>query len=125
MLDMTSRFILIVDDDELIRLLVVEYLTDAGFEVAEAVHADHALSLINDNHALLALVFSDIQMPGNLDGIGLAKHMLTHHPHVPVILTSGVRHSQLPVAVHHRFISKPYQLPDVERHIRELVPELA
>jgi CheY-like chemotaxis protein len=112
--------VLIAEDEEFIRIIVVEYLIDAGFHVLEAVHAAHALAVINE--ADLDLVFTDIHMPGEMDGHALADWLHQHRPNVPVLLTSGVDQPAIGASgKHRRFIPKPYALPEVERHIRELL----
>lgn len=112
--------LLIAEDEELIRILVVEYLQDAGFKVIEAVNAAHALAVINEAGPI-ALVFTDIQMPGEMDGQALAHWLHQHRPDVPVLLTSGVERPLMHPSRNRRFIPKPYALTEVERHIRELL----
>ena len=116
-----SHIILIAEDEELIRMLIAEYLQDAGFKVIEAFNAAHALALINEA-GLIDLLFTDIQMPGEMDGHALAQWVQRHWPDIPVLLTSGADRSFTDLSSkHRRFIPKPYALPEVERHIRELL----
>lgn len=86
-----SHVILIAEDEELVRILVVEYLKDVGFKVIEAANAAHALAVINEAGPI-DLVFTDIQMPGELDGQGLAHWLQQHRPDVPVLLAEVERH---------------------------------
>lgn len=115
-----SHLILIAEDEELIRILVVEYLKEAGFKVLEAIHAAHAIAVINVCGPI-DLVFTDIQMPGEMDGKALAHWLSQHRPDVPVLLTSGVEKPLMRPAFNRRFIRKPYALTEVEKHIRELL----
>lgn len=115
-----NHVILIVEDEEIIRILVVEYLQDAGFKVIEAVHGAHALVEISKADRV-DLVFTDVHMPGEMDGHALAKWLEQHRPAVPVLLTSGVDRPAVMASKLRRFIPKPYALPEVERHIRELL----
>ncbi|MEP6884239.1 MAG: response regulator [Gammaproteobacteria bacterium] len=116
-----SQVVLVVEDEDLVRILVLEYLKDAGFEVIEAIHVAHALAVIHEAERLDA-VFTDIHMPGEMDGHALAGWLQQHWPNVPVLLTSGVDKPTVGSSgKHRRFIPKPYALPDVERHIRELL----
>ncbi|WP_322032878.1 response regulator [Paraburkholderia sp. J76] len=80
--------ILIAEDDALVRAGVAEELRAAGFSVIEANCADDALTYVREG-GKIDLVFSDIQMPGTLDGRQLAEVIARDHPGIPVILTSG------------------------------------
>lgn len=110
-----------MEDEELVRIVVVEYLKLAGFEVIEATHVAQALAVINEAKRIDA-VFTDIHMPGAMDGYALAGWLTQHCPDVPVLLTSGVAVPKIGSSdKHRRFIPKPYSLPEVERNIRELL----
>src|SRR3546814_6125781 len=76
------------EDDTLVRSAIAEALRDAGFRVMEAASADEALAYLEAAERV-DLVFSDIQMPGSLDGFGLARRLRGRHPELPIILTSG------------------------------------
>ena len=80
--------ILIVEDDELVRELGVEFLSDAGFEILEASNGEEALSLLETNPNITVL-FTDINMPGPLDGIALASVAAVQWPHLAIIIGSG------------------------------------
>jgi len=113
--------ILVAEDEELIRFIVAEYLSDAGFGVVEASNAADALSVIS-SMAAVDLVFTDINMPGDMDGNALADWLLVHRPDIPVLLTSGVsRPRPRNGGWKRRFLLKPYALVDVEKSIRELL----
>jgi DNA-binding NtrC family response regulator len=81
-------FVLVVEDEAMIRLVLVEGLEDAGFSVAQAESADAAVALLADGAPALAVV-TDVRMPGSMDGLGLAAWMREHRPMVPVFITSG------------------------------------
>jgi CheY-like chemotaxis protein len=113
--------VLIVEDVDLIRVLIVDYLKDVGFEVIEAVNGAHALAVIDQTERIDA-VFTDVHMPGNMDGHALAGWLQRHWPDVPVLITSGIDVPKIGSSGRHRrFIAKPYALSEVERHIRELL----
>jgi CheY-like chemotaxis protein len=115
------RVILLVEDEELVRILGVDYLQDAGFAVIEAADVAHAIVVI-DEAARIDLVFTDVHMPGAMDGHALAAWLEQHWPAIPVLLTSGIDRPIIgSTGNHRRFIQKPYALKDVERHIRELL----
>jgi CheY-like chemotaxis protein len=104
----TMPTILLVEDDSSARELTSLVLEDAGYRVLEASGADEALSLLRD-HREIDLVFSDIQMPGRMNGIGLARHVLQHKLDLPVLLTSGKPanyYADYPGDT--KFLSKPY-----------------
>lgn len=84
--------VLVVEDEVLIRLAAADHLRSCGFTVAEAGTAAEAQELVLAG-LKVDLVFSDITMPGPMDGIGLCLWLHEHAPGVPVILTSGVASS--------------------------------
>lgn len=88
MTDRKAKTILIVEDEALIRMLAVSILVDAGFQVIEAANADQALVAL-DTHPEIQAMFTDINMPGELDGFDLAKAVHTRWPDVHLLLTSG------------------------------------
>ena len=110
--------ILIAEDETTIRFLATEFLTDAGFTVIEAEHSAEALAILLLHK--IDLVFTDINMPGDMKGDYLADWLLINHPGMPVLLTSGDVRPKI-ATLYRRFISKPYQLSEVEQHIRQLL----
>ena len=104
---MTKPAVLIVDDDFLIRLHAADTLKDAGFEVVEASDAANALALLQEPPGF-QLICTDVQMPGELDGIDLALRVLERHPDIRVIIMSAQsgHGDRLPSAP---FLSKPFQ----------------
>jgi CheY-like chemotaxis protein len=115
--------VLVVDDDVQVREPITEYLREVGYEVLEAGNAREAIDMVE--HAdHVDVVFSDVRMPGELDGIGLAHWVRAHHPDVPVLLTSGYAGigwlgAELEREV--RLLQKPYTQDQVLRHIRRLL----
>lgn len=79
---------LVVDDEPLIRMDTSDIVSEAGFHVIEARTADEALAFLKE-HNSLQLLFTDIQMPGAIDGVGLAQHVAKHWPHIKIIVASG------------------------------------
>jgi len=82
------RTVLVVEDDPHVRMPIAEYLRDCGYDVLEAGDACQAMALI-DGDGSIGLVFSDVRMPGSIDGFGLAHWLRRNHPDIPVLLTSG------------------------------------
>ena len=100
--------ILVVEDEPQLRSLLADELRDAGFGVLEASSADDALKHI-DAGLGVDLVFTDVQMPGTIDGIDLALMLHDRFPSVPVIVTSGNLGERCLNGVD-RFVPKPYRL---------------
>ena len=116
--DPVSRVVLVVEDEMLIRMVAVDFLTEAGFTVIEAQHADQALAILEAKAAEVHVLFSDIHMPGSIDGLQLVHHAQQHWPWVGLLLASGKAHpmpSELPTKC--RFLSKPYEPGDVVTNI--------
>lgn len=80
--------VLLVEDDVLVRFLLSEKLREAGLGVIEAANADEAFSYIQ-TAVQIDLLFTDVQMPGSMDGVELARRIRSSCPSVRIILTSG------------------------------------
>jgi two-component system, response regulator PdtaR len=78
--------VLVAEDEELIRLIMVEVLEDAGFEVIEAGHAEAALAILQIHAARIHVLFTDIQMPGAMDVLSLAHHTARTWPKIAFCL---------------------------------------
>ena len=111
----TAPTVLVVEDEELVRALISEYLQDCGYKVLEAGDAREAISLLLAHH--IDIVFSDVRMPGEIDGFGLARWLRLHHPTIPVLLTSGYHRSSTSDSNSAGLIDKPYSLPQVSERI--------
>jgi CheY-like chemotaxis protein len=115
--------VLVVEDELMVRMPIVEYLRDCGYHVVEAGDASEAIAA-TDAEATVNLVFSDVRMPGKMDGLGLAEWFRSHHPEVPVLLTSGYSggRGRIPAStIADSFIEKPYSQKQVERRIAALL----
>jgi two-component system, response regulator PdtaR len=111
--------ILVVEDEVLVRMLIADQLRNAGYSVIEAADADEALALLA--HTLnVNVVLSDVQMPGSLDGAGLARIVRSKYPALKILLTSG--HSAAVDAVEHDgFFAKPYNVTEIMNRIEALL----
>jgi CheY-like chemotaxis protein len=109
--------VLVVEDEALVRLAAVTHLADQGFSVMEAGSADEAVSVLQGD-SLGMLVFSDIQMPGAMDGVDLARWIARERPELKVLLTSG--RAVLEAAEAWPFVAKPYRVENVERRLLEM-----
>jgi len=105
--------VLVVEDETLIRMMVVESLEDSGLIVIEAVDADEALVLLAQ-HPEIALMFTDINMPGRIDGFGLATRAIDARPDLRLVMSSGREHfSEKALPDHGKFLPKPYRAGEV------------
>ncbi len=107
----------------MVRMPIAEYLRDCGYNVLEAGDANEAIATMNAEGPV-NLVFSDVRMPGKMDGFGLAEWFRSHFPSVPVLLTSGYNGGRSLAAASIpgvRFIEKPYSQTQVARRIATLL----
>ena len=113
--------ILVVEDNVLTRCTTAAYLREVGYRIIEAGNAAAAISVLSSG-THVDLVFSDIYMPGELNGHGLAQWAAQHHPEVPVLLTSAAPWEVNVSAERRRdLLVKPYHLADVEHQIEALL----
>jgi DNA-binding NtrC family response regulator len=117
-----ARTILIVEDEFFIRMLIADFLRDEGFEVIEAEDADEALSILRTGGAI-DLLFSDIRMPGSIDGRALAAKVTLEWPQTRIILTSGYSTASHTTSdgSGYPFMPKPYRPQAVLRTIRGMI----
>ncbi len=114
----TKPPVLVVDDEVLIRMLIADVLRDLGLVVIECGDAHEALDVLQSG-TLVSLVFSDVRMPGSIDGAELATIVKRDYPGSKVILTSA---QQIPAGAHcDHFFTKPWDVPHVVRHIQSLI----
>ena len=112
--------VLIVEDEPLVRLTGADLLAEAGFDVLEASNADEALRILEATPEV-RVVFSDVEMPGSLDGLGLARNICRHWPSIGIVLTSGHRIREEMIPCDGTFVAKPYDGQVLVRQIEEIV----
>jgi two-component system, response regulator PdtaR len=115
--------VLIVEDEFLVRMDTGAALETAGFNVIEAGDADEAIAILSARNDI-RLIFTDVQMPGSMDGLKLAHFVRDRWPPVKVVATSGharVTDSDLPEGV--RFVPKPYSAAEITATLRELIQD--
>ncbi|OJY51507.1 MAG: hypothetical protein BGP17_13760 [Sphingomonas sp. 67-41] len=120
-MDHGAMTILVVEDDVLIRMHGVDILGDGGFHVLEAANADDALVILS-NGADVQLLFSDIDMPGSMDGLNLARVVCERWPSIHLLLTSGqhgLQDGDVPGAA--RFVRKPWSSQGLLDRVRDMV----
>lgn len=113
--------ILVVEDEILIRMDVADYLTAQGYIVLEAATGREALAAI-EGAERVNLVFTDVDMPGDLDGLMLAHEVERKWPAIAIIVTSGknpLGMSELPA--NSRFYTKPYMLETLQTAIKDML----
>src|SRR5579862_5952056 len=109
--------VLVVEDEMILRMRAVDIVEDAGFCSVEAVNADQAISIL-ESRPDISLLFTDIQMPGSIDGLKLAHAVHDRWPSIKIILVSGqVKPSDAERPADSRFFGKPL---GVEQMIAEL-----
>jgi len=105
----SSHIVLVVEDDGYVRMLATDMLEDEGFRVLAAATADEAW-LILEGRGDIGVLFTDINMPGNMDGLTLAARVAERWPRIRLVLTSGRRGlSNHEVPDHGQFVQKPYR----------------
>ena len=103
-----SKVVLVVDDEMFARLFAVQIFLDQGFTVLEAGSAEEGLDQLDRNDDV-DLLFTDISMPGEMDGLGLVERVRAHYPDVALLLTSGhVEPSAADMPRGTLFLPKPY-----------------
>jgi two-component system, response regulator PdtaR len=110
--------VLIVEDDFLVRDCTAEALAEAGFEVLQATTGPEALEILEE--ARVDALFTDINMPGDFDGLELAQRVRHRWPHIAIVITSG-RGSPEGQVDGARFVPKPYLPESVACLIAEAV----
>jgi DNA-binding NtrC family response regulator len=113
------RTILVVEDEELIRMVLTNFLHDSGYNVLEAGDVAQAKDLLASQR--VDLVFSDINMPGTETGFDLQNWICRHHPGTKVLLTSGRPHAEEATkGSREPLIPKPYRCSAVLQRIQDL-----
>jgi CheY-like chemotaxis protein len=113
--------VLVVEDESLVRSTAMDMVEEAGFEAIAASDADEAIRILESRNDIRA-VFTDVQMPGSMDGLRLARVVRNRWPPVALIVTSGranVQETDLPTGG--RFLRKPYEHAQIEAALRQLI----
>ncbi|WP_051677612.1 response regulator [Bradyrhizobium sp. URHD0069] len=103
--------VLVIEDEYSIRSAIADELRAAGLQVVEATNANEAMDYLNST-GRVDLVFTDVNMPGAIDGLELARWTKARRPDVPIFITSGT-HSASAAAGLGRFLPKPYSFDAV------------
>ena len=111
--------VLVVEDETLIRWNAVEMIYDAGWEAIEAANGDEALERLSA-HPDVSVLFTDVNMPGSLNGVELAQLVHRSHPQMHIVITSGrgaVPQREIPDDG--TFLPKPYGVHDLHRVVEK------
>jgi len=113
--------VLVVEDEMLLRMRAVDIVEDAGFNPVEAISADQAISIL-EARSDISLLFTDIQMPGSMDGLKLAHAVHDRWPSIKIILVSGrVKPSEKDRPLDSRFFSKPLGVDQMIAELQDMV----
>lgn len=116
-----AAVILLVEDEPLVRMLGMDVLEEAGFAVVEAVDAREALAQL-EAHPEVDILFTDVQMPGDLDGVQLARIVHDQRPDVRLVVASGhARLSADDLPDNGRFVPKPYRPDELVGVMRDVM----
>lgn len=113
--------ILVVEDDPLVLLSATDILEEAGYTVLQASDADEAITLL-ESHPEIRIVFTDIEMPGSMDGIRLAACVRDRWPPVEIIITSGrVPSRDVDLPARGLFLPKPYRPHELTDRVQTFI----
>jgi DNA-binding NtrC family response regulator len=113
--------VLVVEDDEIVRPLMVDALSLLGLEAIECASGDEAINLLKTD-LRISLVLTDVRMPGSIDGLALSKLIWAQWPDIPVVIVSG--NTVLPpgfLTANARFLPKPVSLDTLHETVKELL----
>ncbi|ALN72812.1 MULTISPECIES: response regulator [unclassified Aureimonas] len=116
--------VLVVEDDALVRAEAVDLCEDAGFTAYEARNADEAIRLL-ERHTDIRVLFTDIEMPGTMDGLKLARAVRDRWPPVAIIVTSGrIKISEGDLPENGLFFAKPYPPKGVVKALNDIAAQI-
>ncbi len=111
--------ILVVEDEMFIRMNTVEMVEDAGYAPLEAADADGAVAML-ESRSDIAMIVTDIQMPGSMDGVKLAQAVHKRWPLIKIIVVSGLK-QPIDLPANSRFFGKPLEAPNMISEIRSMI----
>src|SRR5947199_5843202 len=113
--------VLVVEDEMLLRMRAVDMVEDAGFTSVEAVNADEAVAIL-ESRSDIALLLTDIQMPGSMDGLKLAHAVHERWPPIRIILVSGqLRPASIDIPADSRFFGKPLEAKEMIAEMQDMI----
>jgi CheY-like chemotaxis protein len=113
--------VLVVEDEMLLRMRAVDMVEDAGYTSVEAVDADEAVAIL-ESRSDIALMFTDIQMPGSMDGLKLAHAVRERWPPIKIILVSGqLQPATIDIPADSRFYGKPLEAKEMIAEMQNMI----
>jgi len=113
--------VLVVEDEMLLRMRTVDMVEDAGYTSVEAVDADEAVAIL-ESRSDIALLFTDIQMPGSMDGLKLAHAVRERWPPIKIILVSGqLKLANIDIPADSRFFGKPLEAKEMIAEMQNMI----
>ena len=113
--------VVLVEDELLLRMFAVEMVEDAGFAAVEAANADQAVSIL-ESRSDIALLFTDIQMPGSMDGLKLAHAVHKRWPPIKILVVSGLpKPADRELPAESRFYGKPLEAALMIAQMRSMI----
>ena len=120
----TDPYALVVDDDARVRIDAAQILEEAGVRCLDVETGDEARALLECSGEQIVLLFTDVQMPGALDGFGLARWAAESWPEIEIVVASGgVTPSPGDMPERATFISKPFDANTVHDHLVKALPD--
>lgn len=118
------NYVLIVEDEPIIRIDLADFLTDAGFQVLEAGDADEAIDLLEQQDRI-DIIITDLDMPGSMDGLKLARAVFDRWPPIRIIVVSGHRRVEITdIPDGGVFFSKPFSQPALLSSMHEMLSSI-
>lgn len=112
--------VLVVEDEPFIRMNAVAMIEEAGYDVVEASNANEAIAIL-EARTDIRIVFTDVEMPGSMDGLKLARHIRKRWPPIQLIVTSGrYRIDDADLPLRGKFVPKPYDFDRLFNVMRSL-----
>src|SRR6195256_5121441 len=113
--------VLVVEDELVLRMRAVDIVEDAGFVAVEAINADEALAIL-ESRSDIELLFTDIQMPGSMDGLKLAHAVHERWPSIKIILVSGqLTPTEADKPTNSRFFGKPLEVKQMIAELQKMI----
>ena len=113
--------VLVVEDEMLLRMRAVDMVEDAGYIPVEAADADQAVAIL-ESRSDIALMFTDIQMPGSMDGLGLAHSVHERWPPIKIIMVSGqLKLANTDIPPDSRFFEKPFEAGEMIAEMQSMI----
>lgn len=119
----TAPFALAVDDEPIIRMDAAQILEEAGYRCLEAESGEEAINILTEKGQQVVVLFTDVEMPGSVNGFALACYVAEHWPHIEIVVSSGrVKPDAADLPVKAAFIMKPFSADTIHGELRRLLP---